>query len=180
MFSNTENEEATTRVARTLDTKGGDPCCNQGGMAVLSYGLERSAFNQGKNALFGFTISEEQQPTMVAKGPGAVATQNDKQYVVRRLTPIECARLQGFPDDWCENLAEENPSDVQISFWKHAFEVYAKQSAKPRKPKSERQVRTWLKQPYSDTAAYKLWGNGVALPCVRYVLRAIQEKHQKQ
>lgn len=144
MFSNTENEEATTKTSRTIDTKGGDPCCNQGGMAVLCQTLSLP-----------------------------------HDYVVRRLTPIECARLQGFPDDWCEGLAEESPSDIQVAFWKQAFEVYAKQSVKPQKPKSERQVRTWIKKPYSDTAAYKLWGNGVALPCVRYVLGAIQEKHQK-
>ena len=25
---------------------------------------------------------------------------------VRRLTPIECARIQGFPDNWCDNLSE--------------------------------------------------------------------------
>lgn len=25
---------------------------------------------------------------------------------VRRLTPVECARLQGFPDDWCEGLSD--------------------------------------------------------------------------
>ena len=179
MFTGTENEEATTRIARTLDTKGADPCCNQGGMAVLSYGLERAAFNQGKNAAFGFSVTKEKQPTMVAKGPGAVATQNDDSYVVRRLTPIECARLQGFPDDWCEGLAEENPSDIQVAFWKQVFETYAKHSHKPRNPKTERQVRTWLKKPYSDTAAYKLWGNGVALPCVRYVLRGILMQHQK-
>ncbi|MDY5159656.1 DNA cytosine methyltransferase [Actinotignum urinale] len=144
MFTGTENDEATTTTSRTIDTKGGDPCCNQGGMAVL------------------------------CKTPSTPSA-----YAVRRLTPIECARLQGFPDDWCENLAEENPSDFQIAFWKQAFEIYAKQSAKPRKPKTERQVRTWLKKPYSDTAAYKLWGNGVALPCVRYVLGAILTQHQK-
>lgn len=25
---------------------------------------------------------------------------------IRRLTPTECARLQGFPDDWCEGLSD--------------------------------------------------------------------------
>ncbi|GHU74186.1 hypothetical protein FACS1894188_01670 [Clostridia bacterium] len=27
-------------------------------------------------------------------------------YIVRRLTPLECCRLQGYPDWWCEGLAE--------------------------------------------------------------------------
>ena len=25
---------------------------------------------------------------------------------IRRLTPVECARLQGFPDDWCKGLSD--------------------------------------------------------------------------
>jgi DNA (cytosine-5)-methyltransferase 1 len=28
------------------------------------------------------------------------------QNNIRRLTPIECARLQGFPDSWCDNLSD--------------------------------------------------------------------------
>ena len=27
---------------------------------------------------------------------------NDNDYVVRRLTPLECERLQGFPDGWTD------------------------------------------------------------------------------
>ena len=30
-----------------------------------------------------------------------------------------------------------------------------------------------LKDPYSDSAEYKMWGNGVALPCVWFVLCGI-------
>lgn len=47
------------------------------------------------------TIERELQPTIVAKGPGAVA-QDEAGYTVRRLTPTECARLQGFPDGWVD------------------------------------------------------------------------------
>ena len=63
---------------------------------AVAYGLDRASFNQGKNALYNFSVLPEQQPTLTAKGPGAVCT----RYIVRRLTPIECARLQGFPDTW--------------------------------------------------------------------------------
>jgi DNA (cytosine-5)-methyltransferase 1 len=33
---------------------------------------------------------------------------NDSRYAtgIRRLTPIECARLQGFPDYWCSDLSD--------------------------------------------------------------------------
>ncbi|MDO5722763.1 MAG: DNA cytosine methyltransferase, partial [Actinomycetaceae bacterium] len=34
----------------------------------------------------------------------------------RRLTPTECARLQGFPDDWCAGLANPDPSEEEVEF----------------------------------------------------------------
>lgn len=54
-------------------------------------------------------------------------------YIVRRITPLECCRLQGFPDWWCEDI------------------------------------------PHKDTPEYRMWGNGVALPCVLYVLEGVAE-----
>jgi len=63
----------------------------------------------------------------------AVATEK----VVRRLTPLECCRLQGFPDDWCDGVEG------------------------------------------SDSAQYKMWGNGVGLPCVLYIMEGIKEAGDK-
>ena len=57
----------------------------------------------------------------------------DGEYTIRRLTPLECCRLQGFPDDWCEGVKG------------------------------------------SETAQYRMWGNGVALPCVVYVMEGIAD-----
>ena len=54
-----------------------------------------------------------------------------RRYIVRRLTPLECCRLQGFPD-WWEDGVEG-----------------------------------------SDSARYKMWGNGIALPCAVDVLGRI-------
>lgn len=34
-----------------------------------------------------------------------------KKYVLRRLTPMECLRLQGLPDNWCDGA---NGSDSSI------------------------------------------------------------------
>ncbi|WP_418968460.1 DNA (cytosine-5-)-methyltransferase [Alloscardovia omnicolens] len=167
-----EDAKGQASVSRTLDTKGSDPCCNQGGMAVVSFGLDYASMNQGKNARYAPTILEETQPTLVAKGPGAVATSADNHYKVRRLTPLECARLQGFPDNWCDELADENPTDAEFAFWRDVFDTYATLS-ESKKPKTDKQIRTWLKNPYSDTAAYKLWGNGIALPCAIYVLERL-------
>lgn len=54
-----------------------------------------------------------------------------RKYIVRRLTPLECCRLQGFPDWWTDGVEG------------------------------------------SDSAKYKMWGNGIALPCAVDVLGRI-------
>ena len=50
----------------------------------------------GKGALVGeevaFTVAATQDQTLVRAG--------GRRYIVRKLTPRECERLQGFPDDW--------------------------------------------------------------------------------
>jgi len=142
-----------------------------------SYGIDRAAFNQGQNALYKPAIEEEQQPTLTAKGPGAVAQpasfSPQPDYIVRRLTPTECARLQGFPDYWCSALGIENPTEDDIAFWTEVWETHRKINGVSKKPKSRKQNIKWLQNPHSDAAEYKMWGNGVALPCVCFVLSGI-------
>lgn len=260
-------------TSRTLDANGGNPTCNQGGIAVLegngsrpshkgdgykesdimytlnateqhavafadvhatlsandgpkgpssqmmknpeenfvgepSYGIGRPAMNQGYNAAFSFQIEEEVEPTLVAAGASGVAHPrfssskasffteaneecantlvatdykdppivNDGEstdYIVRRLTPTECARLQGFPDWWCDGLETPEPTDSDIAKWREIFHTHAKAMGKTIKPKTDNQIRKWLQNPRSDSAEYKMWGNGVALPNVYFVLSGI-------
>lgn len=63
----------------------------------------------------------------------AVFLEKLRWYIVRRLTPLECCRLQGFPDWWEDGVNG------------------------------------------SDSARYKMWGNGMALPCVLYVMEGIAD-----
>ena len=226
-------------TSRTLDANGGNPSCNQGGMAVVAlegngarpshkgsgysednvsftlnateqhgvaYGIDRATYNMGQNAQFGIAVEEEVEPTMVAKGPGAVAhpvyttsknsyhmeaeedvantlvatdykdpptISEEPYYIVRRLTPTECARLQGFPDWWCDDLGTAKPSDEELYYWYKVFETWRLATAPDSKPKTSKQIKKWLANPYSDSAEYKMWGNGVALPCVVFVLSGI-------
>jgi DNA (cytosine-5)-methyltransferase 1 len=95
------------------------------------------------------------------------------RYVVRRLTPTECALLQGFPSDWCEGLETPEPTEEDIAFWTDVWETHRNIIGTSSKPKSRNQIIKWLKDPYTDAAAYKMWGNGVALPCVVFVLSGI-------
>jgi site-specific DNA-cytosine methylase len=59
---------------------------------------------------------------------------DDRKYILRRLTPLECARLQGFPDWWTDGVEG------------------------------------------SDSNVYKMWGNGIALPCAADVIGRIAKE----
>ena len=96
---------------------------------------------------------------------------SSRKYIVRRLTPIECCRLQGYPDGWTENLGTDDPTEEQIEFF---AEVWARWAAiNGTKPKSRAQVIKWLKDPQSDSAEYKAYGNSLAIPCSSDVLGRI-------
>ena len=57
-----------------------------------------------------------------------------RKYIIRYLTPLECCRLQGFPDWWMDGADG------------------------------------------SKTAKYKMWGNGIALPCAADVIGRIAKE----
>ena len=78
----------------------------------------------------GVTYNEDLAPTLQSKKEAAVHC--DKK--IRRLTPTECARLQGMPSWWCADI------------------------------------------PHSDSAEYKMWGNGMALPNALYVMEGFAGK----
>ena len=155
------------QTSRTLDTGGGNPGCNQGGIAVVarekSYAMTMNSYVQ---------VEEEKTPALLSrdyKDPTAV----NSGYTVRRLTPTECARLQGFPDWWCSGLDTPEPTGEDIAFWTEVWETHRRLCNPSVKPKTERQIVKWLRSPHSDAAEYMMWGNGVALPCVWFVLSGI-------
>ena len=69
---------------------------------------------------------------------GGTGMDDNRKYVVRRLTPLECCRLQGFPDWWCDGVDG------------------------------------------SDSAKYKMWGNGIALPCAVDVMGRLAKELRKE
>jgi len=105
--------------------------------------------------------------------PGGENMVIENNYVVRRLTPRECAMLQGLSPAWCDGLETENPTEEDIAFWADIFETHRKIMGKSKKPKTRNQIIKWLKNPYTDSAAYKLYGNGIAIPCGAFVLGGI-------
>lgn len=85
------------------------------------------------------------------------------QNAVRRLTPTECARLQGFPDGW----AELGVYDMPISPQKLKRDL---EKGALRTGRTEQE----LLQTISDSAQYKAYGNSLAIPCAKRVLLAIK------
>ena len=94
-------------------------------------------------------------------------------YIVRRLTPTECARLQGFPDWWGEIPKKDNLTDDEYTFWLNVRNTYAKINNKTTKEYSKEQMLSWYNKLHSDSSEYKMWGNGIALPNALYVMQGI-------
>jgi len=74
--------------------------------------IDRAAFNQGANAQYDIKITQgETMSSLVAKVPHGVATQKPPTMAIRRLTPTECERLQGFPDGHTKIPYRNKPAD---------------------------------------------------------------------
>ena len=159
-FTQVVEDKAPTVVAR--DYK--DP-------TAVCYCIGRDTFNQGENAKFAPTFEEELQPTLVAKGPGAIQS----RYTVRQLTHTECARLQGFPDNWGEPDKKDDFTDEEYQFWLDVKNTYATINGKAVKEYTKPQMLTWYNKLHTDSAEYKMWGNGIALPPALYCMQGMVE-----
>lgn len=210
----------------------------QGDHHAVAIGIDRAAFNLGENALYDFSITEEQSATLVAKGPNAVCYWDGSQtantitcrtagqrmpdkgqlpavietvlasganktgcltasgyeklgsqemmsgnytvidkteslYLVRRLTPLECCRLQGFPDGWGEIDFKEALTAEEYRFWHGVRNTYERINGKPIREYTKEQILKWYNGLHTDSAEYKMWGNGIALPCALYVMQGV-------
>ena len=119
-----------------------------------------------KNLASTLTSTDYKDLPIVLKG---------SEYIVRRLIPLECARLQGYPDWWCDSLETDEPTEEEIAFWRDVFETHRRLVTHTKKPKSDSQIKKWLKNPYNDSAEHKMWGNSIAIPCALYVLHGISK-----
>ena len=116
------------------------------------------------------------------KGVGSQYVSEDKliieqkpQYIVRRLTPTECARLQGFPDLWGHFPEKNDFTDEEYRFWLDVRNTHADINGKAEKYYTKNQMLTWYNKLHTDSAEYKMWGNGIALPPAIYCMQGIVE-----
>lgn len=108
------------------------------------------------------------------------------RYIVRRLTPTECARLQGFADQWGHIEKKDSLTDEELRFWQEVRNTHAAINDKKVQDYTEKQMVTWYNKLHTDSAEYKMWGNGIALPPALYCMQgivdalneAVGEKHE--
>ena len=97
------------------------------------------------------------------------------QYIVRRLTPTECARLQGFADNWAAPDSKEDFTDEEYHFWLEVRNNYAMINGRKIKEYTKPQMITWYNKLHSASSEYKMWGNGIALPPTLYCMQGLYD-----
>ena len=80
-------------------------------------------------------------------------------YQVRRLTPRECERLQGFPDDW--TLIPWKKVKRRRNYWEQKGDEYRVIDG-----------QLWMMAP--DGPRYKAIGNSKAIPVIAWIGQRIQ------
>lgn len=138
------------------------------------------AFEPGTVSRVGGHYYEDGKAGTIRAKPGDNQQTIINDYIVRRLTPTECGRLQGFPDGWTDNLAIAEPTEDDILYWRMIFKEHAEALGEKKKEKTDNQIRKWLQNPESDSAKYKMWGNGIALPCATFVMKRVAQKLQRR
>jgi DNA (cytosine-5)-methyltransferase 1 len=130
-----------------------------------------------------FNSQEEVAPTLLArsyKDPHLVSYPEDEiRYIVRRLTPTECARLQGFADRWGHFEKKDSFTPEEYEFWLNVRNTHAAINGKKVQDYTEKQMLTWYNKLWTDSAEYKMWGNGIALPPALYCLQGIVDALNK-
>ena len=124
-------------------------------------------------------------PTLLArmyKDPHLITYPEESvRYIVRRLTPTECARLQGFSDKWGHPDKKDAFTDAEYLFWLDVRNAHAAINGKAVKEYTKDQMLKWYNKLHSDSAEYKMWGNGIALPpalyCMQGISEALEETH---
>lgn len=128
------NHSITGEVTMTLTSAKSDPHHLPCALIPYTLKIRSGCEGGGKGAL----IQEDKSATLSCNNDQTlfVPTQTENGeviYLARKLTPTECASLQGFEKDWCALV------------------------------------------PHKDSAEYKMWGNGMAFPCMLYIMEGVQE-----
>ena len=132
--------------------------------------FDKEVYNSGENATGGHYIQASgPSPTLRTCIPPGICVHS----IVRRLTPTECARLQGFADRWGHVDPKEDFTDEDYRFWLAVRNTHAAINGKLTKEYTKAQMLTWYNKLHTDSSEYKMWGNGIALPPALYCMQGM-------
>lgn len=160
-------------VSKTLDTSTPDPSKNQGGIAIVQKVVVYDARGNGDGKLCPTITGDHNNRVTDYTALCCEEKPVVLDYIVRRLTPTECARLQGFPSKWGFLDAKEDFTEEEYKFWLEVRNTYAKINGKAEKDYTKAQILIWYNKLHTNSAEYKMWGNGIALPNALYVMQGI-------
>lgn len=139
-----------------------------------SYGINANSGNM-------IPCDEEVGQTQTVCHQNGVAQATPTSYIVRRLTPTECERLMGYPDNYTIPTGLQI-TDALVEEFQDIFANFATitEPNKPVKRKSAKQIRAWLEKIANpatcpDAPRYKVCGNGWAINCAQFVVQGIDK-----
>ena len=97
-------------------------------------------------------------------------------YIIRRLAPLECGRLQGFPDGWAEIVPLNVDDPKENLFWAGVYATDCKIKGKRINTeiiKHPAKLARWHDGLHSEAAEYRMWGNGMALPNALFFIQRL-------
>ena len=157
-------------ICQTLSARMG----TGGNNIPLTFALQGNMIGRKeKNGPQGDGINENVSFTLNTIDRHAVCAEPE-HYLIRRLTPLECGRLQGFPDWWCELEKKDDLTPEEVTLWQNVRSTVAKMNGKPPIPYDKKLLLQWYNKLHTDATEYKMWGNGIALPCAAMVMAGIQ------
>ena len=171
------------KTTRTIDANGGNSsAAEEMANTLMASGYKYHPLINDKSYGFypqmkteGMAVTEEKSTTLVnGTNPDYQNGVVEQDYIVRHLTPTECARLQGFPDKWGHPDHNEDFTNEEYSFWLNVRNTYAEINGKAVRQYTRQKMLAWYNKLHTDSAEYKMWGNGIALPCALYVMQGIQ------
>lgn len=164
------------KTSRTLDHNGSNPTCNQGGIAIVSKAPCTTAYAIGNGQADNTGLHEYVGALNCMHDQQAVLYLHAYDWIVRRLTPLECERLQGYPDYWTVLPKISDMSDEDYAFWKEVYILDKQIRGKLfRKEPTKKEILKRYNSLDSDSPRYRMLGNSLAIPCAFRVINGIAD-----
>lgn len=108
--------------------------------------------------------------------PDLSAEDQSQSFKVRRMTPVEFGRLQGFPDWWGDIGSFDDMDDDDFWYWSDVRHAYAEAKGFTKKRFTTVGMKIFMNELRSEPAEISMYGNAVTIPCAQYVIDGVAEQ----